>query len=272
MTLPDDAPPPEPTIAEAPPAAPIVEPAPAVPTVPPPRTGRLTAWALAAGLVAAASSWLIGEATYDRYPPQLFKTDYQGLVQMSPTSASLDVAQAKNATFAYGILGATLGLALGVAGGLARRSALAAAGAGLLGALLGIAAGAGSMVGLTATYLHRDPTKVHELTLPILMHAASWGAVGAVCGLALGLGFDRAGRAWRAAVGGLIGALLGTAAYELIGAIAFAGSNTDQPLSTTWATRLLARTAVCLGVALFAAQVAGAPVARRSKAPVSAAS
>jgi hypothetical protein len=75
---------------------------------------------------------------------------------------------------------------------------------------------------------------------PLLTHGAIWSAVGAVGGLAFGLGLGGRGR-WKATlVGGFIGAAVATVIYELVGAIVFPSSKTDLPLSSSSTTRGLA--------------------------------
>jgi hypothetical protein len=56
----------------------------------------------------------------------------------------------------------------------------------------------------------------------------------------------------RSAAGGLIGALVGTLAYELIGALAFPLARTTDAISISKSTRLIACLAVSLGAILGA--------------------
>jgi hypothetical protein len=74
------------------------------------------------------------------------------------------------------------------------------------------------------------------------LHGAIWGAVGGAAALALGLASGGGWpRAVRCLLGGVLGALLGTAAYEIVGAVLFATAETSEPISTTATTRLIAR-------------------------------
>ena len=110
------------------------------------------------------------------------------------------VSQDQVATMSYGVLGALLGLTLGAAGGMARRSAGAAIRAALIGLVLGAAAGIGATFLLLSLYhtLHADPTPenaTQELYLALATHGGIWMAIGAAAGVALGLGSGRrAGR------------------------------------------------------------------------------
>ena len=99
--------------------------------------------------------------------------------------------------------------------------------------------------------------------MPLAVHDGIWAACGLAGGVAFGFGLG--GERTKVAVagmGGLIGAALGGALYELIGAMVFPGDQTTNPLSVTWRTRLLARLLVATLGAVAAATVVSA--ARRS--------
>ncbi len=90
-----------------------------------------------------------------------------------------------------------------------------------------------------------------DITVPLLIHAAIWASAGAAAGLAFGLGArERGRRLLQAALGGLFGAIVGAAVYELVGAVAFPLDKTVEPISLTWASRLLAHSAACLFAAI----------------------
>ncbi len=67
-------------------------------------------------------------------------------------------------------------------------------------------------------------------------------------------------------LGGLAGAALGAAAYELIGAGAFPAAQTARFVSTTWETRMFARLAVTV-LAAAGAGLAAAEPRKRSIPP-----
>ncbi len=99
------------------------------------------------------------------------------------------------------------------------------------------------------------------LSVPLLTHGGIWGAIGAMAGLAMGIGLG----GWRSItcclLGGLAGGVLGAVAYELAGAVVFPLDKTYQPLSETASSRLLGRLAVALCVAagaVLATQFTGA--------------
>ena len=71
-----------------------------------------------------------------------------------------------------------------------------------------------------------------DLVLPLLTHGAIWSAVGAIGGLAFGLGPAAKAAGKPRLVGGLVGAAAATIVYEIVGAVAFASSKTDLPVSS----------------------------------------
>jgi hypothetical protein len=233
---------------------------------------RLWACALGAGVAVALTSWLVGEAVVDRYQPKTHVVFGAGGPMSIASPAELWSAQFRNATLANGLLGAVLGAVLGIAGGLASRSTRAGVAAAHVGLVLGMAAGAGASQALLPLY-HRFEEAYEEkasgnLTVPLLIHGGVWSAVGACGGLAFGVGARGRGRAARGLVGGLVGAAVGTAVYELAGALAFPLAGTVQPLSHTWESRLLARSAVALlAAAGTALALADARAARGKPAP-----
>jgi hypothetical protein len=224
------------------------------------------AWGLtlAAALLAGTAGWLIGEAFYDYYQPseEAASQSYDFRALNRETA----VAWGRNGAIAFGALGGLLGLALGLAGGASRRSLSGAVSGGLLGLILG------GLVGSLPAFLimpyawnqrGEDPANL-DMSTPLMIHAALWLGLGAVAGLAFGVGRAGGHRATLVQVflGGLVGAALGTLAYELIGGIGFPMSRTTDPISITMETRLLARLCVsgftALGV-LYALRAGRSP-------------
>jgi hypothetical protein len=78
------------------------------------------------------------------------------------------------------------------------------------------------------------------------MHATIWGSLGAVGGLAFGLGLGSE-RRLRLIFVALLGACLGTALYEVLGVMIDPLADTSDLISRTWRTRLIARLLVALG-------------------------
>ena len=137
-----------------------------------------------------------------------------------------------------------------MAGGQARGSLVATAAAGLLGGLLGAGLAAGvSLATLAPFRAARITYSDYEMAISILMHGLIWG----LCGAAAGLAFAAGRGGWRllamSTAAGLAGAVLGAMAFEVIGAGLFPLAETGDPVSTTWASRLLARLLVALATA-----------------------
>jgi hypothetical protein len=215
---------------------------------------------LAAGFLAGLAGFVIGEAAPILLPASF---DLPPELRRNTNSVPLEIerrrggARDRAAALAYGGLGAVLGLALGAAGGLARRSARAAIGAGLTGLVLGGAAGAGTTLALLPSFhatraAASDEEWNNDLALALRTHGGIWLAIGAVGGLALGLGLVGWPRVGRAIIGGMLGAALAAVIYEFAGAVFFPVAETFRPMAITPAPRLMANLAVALGVSAAA--------------------
>lgn len=214
---------------------------------------------LIVGLVVGVLSWLAGEAAGHVFPARrVLVTNRMGFRGLGATDRTAADAEIKNVTLSSGLFGGLLGAALGAAGGFGRRSAAAARRAATIGLGAGALAGSGTALAIVTLYyrwfLHLGP---EGLVVPLLMHAGTWGAIGAAGGLAFGLGLGRRGQVAQAVLGGLLGACLGTALYEIVGALAFPMSRTYQPAAVDATPRLLARLLVA-GLAATGAAMAGA--------------
>jgi hypothetical protein len=228
-------------------------------------------WALAAGAGAALVSWLLIEATRDSFKPGVRTARFGAMTFLVPGWEERASAVTQNAGLALGLTGATVGLAFGLAGGLARRSARAGAMAAFLGLVLGAAGGAGAAlaaVPLASRVRDRDPGNMSlEMASSLLVHGLPWAAVGGVGGLAFGIGLGGRSRAGRGLLGGLLGAIVGTFLYEVIGALAFPGTKILDPIAATWDIRLLGQLlAVIPAAAGIAASVADRAGRRSSRA------
>jgi hypothetical protein len=215
---------------------------------------------LAAGLAAGFIAFGIGEVAPILVPvslevPMEVRKDRSALPQV--IQGRIMISRDRAAALAYGGLGMVLGLALGVAGGLIRRSPRAAIAAGFIGMVLGGAGGAGATLGLLPSFhatraAASDEEWNNDLLLALRTHGGIWVTVGAAAGLALGLGIGGTARTVRAIIGGMLGAALGTIIYEFIGALAFAVAETFRPTAVTPTPRLLAHFAVALCVSVMA--------------------
>ncbi len=200
--------------------------------------GRLLAFAIAAGLIAGVASLIAGEMILKNYQTDLFPA-----LQINPNPEDMRRwrdARLYTATLTFTTMGGLLGLTMGLAGGLARRSVFASARAAILGRVLGSAAVASCSLILVSMFFKFQDPHSGDLVLPLFTHAAIWSVVGGVGGLAFGLGLGGRGH-WKATlVGGLTGAAAATVVYELVGALVFATSKTDLPLSSSSTTRGMA--------------------------------
>jgi hypothetical protein len=208
---------------------------------------RVGATTLAVGLAAAVLAWSVGEAALTPDTGLARRTG-----QADPLASTVGL---RNAVVSYGLFGAVLGLGLGLAGALISRSAGRAPLAAATGLILGGATGAG-MARLLAPVVYNN-LSVDDLTYSLMVHAGSWGAVGAVAGLAFGLGRGRWADLPRIAVGGTGAALLGAVINEFAGGILAPRAMTSLPVSATWQTRLAAWLLVGLSVAVGVALSAG---------------
>jgi hypothetical protein len=212
---------------------------------------RLLLLSAAAGLIAGTASLIAGELVLRRY-----QTDLLAPLTISPSPQDMrrwHDARLYSATLTFATMGGFLGLAMGLAGGRARGSLAAGATAATVGFVLGTAApGSISLVLLSLFFKRYDPQS-GDLVFPLLTHGAIWSTVGAVGGLAFGLGLGGRGR-WKSTLaGGIGGAAAATVVYEIAGAVAFATSKTDLPLSTWITTRGMAQLLVAILSAVGAA-------------------
>jgi hypothetical protein len=209
-----------------------------------PPDARLWLFGLVAGVLAGVSAWLCNEAVVGYFSPELYQANVMGTSTLRPSLESIHAAEAKNGTLACAILGVFLGSYLGIAGGLARGSLRSALKAGICGGLAGlgvaiVAAWVGGRV-----YQHSFDVLAENLVAASLVHGAVWSAIGAVAGLAFGIGLGGQGRIARGLGGGLLGGLLGAVVFDLAGAALFPMDKTYQPVSLSANSRLLAHMAV----------------------------
>jgi hypothetical protein len=242
------------------------------PTTAPSSPGRTWLLVLAAGLLAGLAGFGIGEAAPKFFPVSLeFSPEIRRNGSRVPIELErrVGISRDQSATLAYGGLGMFLGLALGAAGGLARRSPRAAIAAGVLGLVLGGAAGAGMTRVLLPSYhatraAASDADHNNDLALALRTHGGIWLAVGAAAGLALGIGLGGGARTARAIIGGSMGAVVAAVTYEFGGAVLFPLAETFRPMAVEMIPRLSAHLAVALCVAAGALLIADYLTLRRA--------
>ncbi len=232
------------------------------------RVRRARFWVAVAGLLAGLVAFGTGEMVHGLIPAGKEEVNTMGRLLMLPTGKTTSVAETRNGALTFGLLGVCLGGMLGMAGGLARRSSSATLAAGLLGSILGLAVGAGVPFAVLPFFFYAEPLyPQYEMLISIGTHASIWGLTGAVAGLAFAVGFGERRMYGRAVAAGLVGALLGTIAFDLIGIMLFPLGNTGQPISTTWPTRLLARLLVAVAAAILVILLLPEPRVRATVAP-----
>ncbi len=96
------------------------------------------------------------------------------------------------ATISFGALGAAMGLGLGMAGGLIRRSIPRAVLAGATGLLLG--AGAGVALSRLILPVYYEHAQGGDISYSLMVHAGIWAGVAAAAGLAFAIGLGGVAR------------------------------------------------------------------------------
>lgn len=225
----------------------------------------------ATGILAGILAFGLGEWTSAFFPVEQAGVPLGGGTVMRPTMETIARADMKNSALTFGVTGGILGLTLGVAGGLVSRSTASAARGGLVGLFLGAVLGVSLPLGLIEPF-HRFQVDRNsdDLLVPVALHEILWAPLGAVGGLAFGVGRARAGVILRATLGGLLGAVLGTIAYDVIGATLAPLAETSEAISRTWPTRLLARLLLAVGTAGGIALTALSPTSPAKTSDVSA--
>ncbi len=210
-------------------------------------------WAALAALI----SWGIGETKVLRVTAKQERFMAAGRQIEWETPTTRNRAAQVNTASLNAVFGGLLGLFLGLAGGLLRRSPKAALVAGINGA--GLGAGLGGVVTyfVLPFYARYRQWNSGDLVVALVLHTSLWAGIGAVAGLAFGLGLGGRLRLLKATAGGLLGAICGGILFDLIGALAFPLDETGEPMSTTGRTRLLARLLVAVFAAAGAAHFAG---------------
>jgi hypothetical protein len=207
-------------------------------------TRRVLVFAATAGLIAGVASWLAGEMVHTRY-----QRDLLAPLAISPSPEQMrrwKDARLYSAALTFTLMGGCLGLAMGAAGGAARRSGWAGVKAAIFGLVMGTAAAAAAALFLVPFFFKTHDPQSGSLVLPLLTHGAILSAVGAIGGLAFGLGMGGQGR-WKSALaGGLVGGAAATIVYEIVGAVAFATYQTDMPVSSSIITRGIAQMLVAV--------------------------
>lgn len=215
--------------------------------------GRLWGLVLIVAALAGAIAWFGGELLHGIFKAPAHEVITMGYKSSRVSPRDAAIADAANAALVFSLLGGLLGLGMGLAGGLARGALREGLRAGLLGLIVGWVLT--TLATVPAVFFHSwyfgEAPLTSDLIVPMLIHAAAWGSTGAVAGWALarGLGVP----AGPIILGGLAGAVLGAVIFEIGGATLFPTDGTTFPVSLSTGSRLFARMAVALPVAVLTA-------------------
>jgi hypothetical protein len=127
---------------------------------------------------------------------------------------------------------------------------LVAASIGLIG---GAVAGASVSAALALGVFYPLWTPEAGLLLPLTVHGGIWGAIGAVGGLALALGLNDRRLALHTLLGGLVGAVAGTLAFEIFNATVYPLIKVETLVPSERYARLAAHLCVAVAAATGAA-------------------
>ena len=224
------------------------------PTVTNAPTARAWILALAVGLAASLITWAASET---------LMRDETGMGSTRGTRIPVSpvVYSTQNGMTAFGLLGATLGLGLGIVGGVLRGSSRSAILAGLIGLALGGGAGVAAARGLVPFYFNNYSGV--SLTTPLLVHGGLWMSIALAAGFAFGLGLGGIPRAIEALAFAIPGALLATFLYEFTAIWLFSMAQPDRPLPVTPVSRFY--TYLVTGIVVSVAMALCASRARSSK-------
>ncbi|RUL88134.1 hypothetical protein [Tautonia sociabilis] len=231
------------------------------PTESPSTPGRGQALLVTAGAaLGALLAWGLGETPIVRVPPQQSNLVVMGQVTqtVATTAEAIQEADRLTAIRSLAAFGALVGLALGAAGGVFRRSRRAAVKAGALGMLLGGGLGAVSPLGALPLLEAIRTPGTQDLLPSLTMHLALWIPSGLAAGLAFGVGKGESKGGLIASAGaGACGAALGAVAFQLLGTLAFPMAGVEKVLAATPISRLFGRLIVALGIGLLVGRAAG---------------
>jgi hypothetical protein len=224
---------------------------------------------LAAGVIVGVVSGQSGEATnsaigLDIHYPADFASlgGYQKTAVVAMiTGDAWRIAVSKRCAAAYGLLGILLGVSLGLVGGWAIGSFRSGLWGVIIGAVAGGAAGAGlSAIVVPIFFRFQNPetdASSMGLLLLFLAHATIFAGIGATSGLALAWGSGNRKLIVPALVGGALGAVFGTFAFELINSLLYPLVRTYEPMPSEAVPRILIHVCAAMGTAFGAALAVG---------------
>ncbi len=227
--------------------------------------GRVWLLAILFAICAIAAAAFGTEKYREHHLPVKHRSTAMGnpMVVSGPSQAKAD---RQNALIVFGIQGATIAGALGLAGGLAQSSKTRTAAGVVAGIALGALAGVCASALLHAVYFERalaaEDGLSKDMVFPSLIRAILSGAIGLAAGLAFAVGFDlRPKRIGRIVSGAIIGGMLGALIYDVLGALVFPTDRTNNPIAQSFGARLMAIGCLDLLIAGLTVSFACAPEA-----------
>src|SRR5262249_55758306 len=205
------------------------EPAPVPPqpghAAPRPPWGWAAVFVMGAALATGFFPWGIGEIMHDYYGASVEAR--RNRFAFDRANREQGIADRKNAAIAFGTFGALLGLLVGAAGGALRRSVPAASSAAVAGLLLGGVGAALAGYELVPIFAHFYSDEQPSLLLPTLVRGGIWAVAGLAAGFALGWGWHGPRGIPGAVIGGLVGSILATIAFEVANGLIFPADRND---------------------------------------------
>jgi hypothetical protein len=175
----------------------------------------------------------------------------------------------RNTALGIGLFGLCVGALLGLAEGIARKSA----GVGMLGLLMGGIVGlafgvGGGLAGAFTRFALQDGTELNKTFQTIATHAVIWGVVGTGMGLAATVVAREPRRMRRAACASVAAGLIAAFLYSPLAAIWFPAFRSELPIPEGYWNRLFfaALASGLMGLAIGRARTASLPTPVRSAA------
>ena len=232
---------------------------------PPPLGRKVWIVAILLGVAAGVVAWGAGESALLQVKAEIVDVVLLGQTFKSATPETVQAAEVRTAIQVFSVFGALLGLAGGLSSSLAAGSSASKIRAAVIGLLVGGVSGGLAAFIVLPIHNRLAIDSAAEFLTSFVGHAGIWMPIGAAAGLGLALGLNRGSRqTLLMVVGGLLGAGVAAALYDVIGALAFPLGGTALPISKTPASRFLAR--ILLSVLVMAAALILATTTRSKRA------
>lgn len=192
-------------------------------------SARLWKWALVTSCLVAIASWIVGETRLVQVVPRRGHFSAAGKTVEGISTQERDLASVTSEARIHTVIGATLGLTMGLLGAFHRRTGpgtllvIAAA-----GTICGLFAGCAVSLGILPRAGEWTQAATNETLVAVLLKGTIWALLGAAGGLALGLGLGGWRQICLCLASGLAGGVLGAIGYEILAGLFF-------PLETTGA-------------------------------------